>query len=332
MQYRWGFIEEGIFVECKPIVDDATSLDYAQESGNMFYRAKLNGTLDFRFEYDAILAKGYNYTHIVVLQYYDNDNNDWVECWRGRFTLTDCDVNCDTHTISVKPETIDNYTKILDHLADEYNLLKLNPTQKAMDINIRPCCQLYSMNDSKLVNAIGGITWEQSCASVSADNIADFKGTLQKETFVIACWFTANSWANFYNDGKPVFFIGTPVWDTPRVFELTATNIEVSPGITIRCAIYQDADETKFTISLFHPLLVHDSTTLCSASFERQEAGTPATYWYSTGSDQYCYVDNAIADWQKVYERWIINNDGDSITIAGLTHSLIDIPADDDYH
>ena len=121
-KYQWFFDESGVLTPCDPKFDGTTKLEYAPETGEMFYRAKLNGTLSFRFEFAAILAKGFGYTHVVVLQRY-NENDGWVEVWRGRFTLTDCTINYDTTTIEVTPDTIDRYTNILDELETEYNLV-----------------------------------------------------------------------------------------------------------------------------------------------------------------------------------------------------------------
>ena len=166
-KYKWSFDTEvgGVktLTECKPIIEDSTSLDFAKESNQQFYRAKLNGSLSFRFEYDYILNAGYNAVHIVVLQRYDEDLFDFVEVWRGSFTLTDCEVDVDTRTISVKPETNDRYRKILDHLQDEYNLLKINPTQQGVDMQIRPIIQVYCDGASKITNITSNGYYEMDC-------------------------------------------------------------------------------------------------------------------------------------------------------------------------
>ena len=166
-KYKWSFETEvgGVktLTECKPIIEDSTSLDFAKESNQQFYRAKLNGSLSFRFEYDYILNAGYNAVHIVVLQRYDEDLSDFVEVWRGSFTLTDCEVDVDTRTISVKPETNDRYRKILDHLQDEYNMLKINPTQQGVDMQIRPIIQVYCDGASKITNITSNGYYEMDC-------------------------------------------------------------------------------------------------------------------------------------------------------------------------
>ena len=173
MKYRWGFLESGVFTECKPIIEDDTALDFSQQSNEIFYRAKINGSLAFRFEFEDILAKGYNYEHVIVLQWYDAANDEWKECWKGRFCLTDCEIDFDTNTITVQPETQDRYTKILDHLEDEYNLLKINPTQQPVTMQIRPIVQLYSIGSGKVTNITSNGYYEQDVNTV-APQIYDY--------------------------------------------------------------------------------------------------------------------------------------------------------------
>lgn len=165
-RYKWSFDVSGVLTECKPIIEDGTSLDYGQQSGEVFYRAKLNGSLLFRFEFDYILNAGYNAEHIVVLQRYDSDTDDFVDVWRGKFTLTDCEIDFDTHTISVTPETVDRYTAILENIDKEYNIVKLAPQMRPVNILIRPCLQVYLAGESKVSNYIGGNYWETSCDSL----------------------------------------------------------------------------------------------------------------------------------------------------------------------
>lgn len=150
--YKWAFVESGNYVECQPKIEDKTALEFAKETNEQFYRAKLSGSLAFRFEYEDILAQGLNYTHTIALLRYDDDLADYNEIWRGSFVLTDCEIDVDTKTITVAPKTEDKYTAILEHLEDEYNLLALNPTQQACDIMIRPIVQVYSIGSEKITN------------------------------------------------------------------------------------------------------------------------------------------------------------------------------------
>lgn len=206
-RYRWGFeIEVGgvpTFQECNPLVEDSTSLDYSQQSNEMFYRAKLNGSITFRFsDFDYILNAGYNATHIVVLQHYVESDADWAEIWRGRFVLTDCTIDYDKHNIDVSPETMDRYTAVLDNLEKEYNLIKLSPNTEPVQIQIRPCLQVYLCGANSVSNYVGGNYWETSCDNLTAPADVEAQG-LQFEDSAYAAKIT---WKGGLLSGQTIIY------------------------------------------------------------------------------------------------------------------------------
>lgn len=307
MKYRWGFLDENDnFSECQPKVDDSTAIDFSQESGEMFYRGKINGSLAFRFEFDDILSKGFNYEHIVVLQWYDADNDEWKEVWKGRFALTDCEIDYDTKTITVQPTTLDRYTEILNHLEDEYNLVKLAAQQQSVGIQIRPLMQFYSLNDSKIVNLIGGNMWEASCDTTGASTIeTDYHFRMIQEN--LAFWLSFdNTVPNADLQNKTILMSGTPDYSgTPRVFDMTGQYWDGSSytTLTLRCQIVLYSDETQFALYWpsgggweVNPFVV--------AIFERDEAGT------SPAITQYSYLSDSNAQWDKIYFRMLLNAEG----------------------
>lgn len=323
MRYRWGFIDENEnFTECFPLVDDGAAIDYSQQTGEVFYRAKLNGGLTFRFEsFDDILAKGYNYEHRVELQWYDADNDTWGQVWRGRFALTDCEINYDLKTISVSPETLDRYTTILDKLEDEHNITKLAAKQQPVTIQIRPLCQFYALNDSKLVNYIGGNSWEASCDMTGASQIeTDYHFRQIQEN--LAFWLQFKSIAPIAElSGKTILVSGTPDYSgTPRVFDMTGRYWDGSAYVTLtlRCQIVLYTDETHF--ALFWPSGGGwEGTPFINAVFERDEAGTSPAITIDR------YLDDGNAQWDKIYCRMLLNVEGD--TYHG--EALYDLAADD---
>lgn len=331
-QYKWFFEENGVQTECKPIVADDLSLDYGKETNNQFYRAKLSGGVDFRFEFDDIISKGYNYTYILVCKSYDENLAAYDEIWRGKFTLTDCEINVDTKTLSVKPNTIDKYTTILEHLEDEYNFLKIKPTQQGVNVSIRPCFQIYNLNNSKLTNYIGGNIWEQSCSSVGYSDIANYGYNKIDEKFAIALWFRQET--SLYNNGKPILFIGTPDESSPlpRIFELTPVNFTMWPSKAVYGSMVLYSDETNFVISIadvITPGVYTNVENLCECSYERGEAGTEAAVTIFDTQGNIFKLNDAIPDWQSIYTRCIIQHDESTITIEGGTYNLTDLGAND---
>ena len=324
-KYRWGFetIENDnpIFTECFPIVEDGTSLDYAQQTNEVFYRAKLNGTITFRFDtFDYIIDAGYNAVHIVVLQRFDETEIDFVEVWRGKFTLTDCTINYDTHTIDVTPETIDRYTAVLDNLEKEYNLVKLKAQMKSVNFLIRPCVQLYPLNSDKISNYIGGNYWE-STANVSNyrecfDNLTlTPKGGQQLAVLI--------KWRSGSLAGKTVLYTGDISGNIPTALtgKVYSGNDWVEDIIWV-WSITFDSEENYMRIELNK-----DNVHECDIVFEYYGAGLPPieTWVNPTGN-----VEELTGDLTIFYVRTKVNSDlENSVTINGHIYSLTEIPEQD---
>lgn len=344
MKYRWGFVEGGVFTECKPVVEDDTSLDFSQQSGEVFYRAKLNGSLLFRFaEFDSILSKGYNYEHIVVLQYYDENAADWAECWRGRFALTDCEIDYDTQTISVQPETQDRYTKILDHLEDEYNLIKIKPTQKPVKMQIRPVVQLYSIGSSKITNITTNGYYEQDVRNAEPQiwdfMMHEYSGATGADAYYFAVPFETGSqypicmpkgacslWVTDSNNDDLFFFAEFPL-DGTHTIQTTVTNAQVYTydavsGVktlvaTINAECYYDpVDNHRDTYFRFY----YGGNTF-ELYYETKEVGAedPTEAHMPAG---YTFVK---ARANQYVSRILLNTDADSVTWNGVTVPTVDL-------
>lgn len=327
MKYRWGFLDENDnFTECEPKVDNATAIDYARESNEMFYRAKLNGSLSFRFEFNDIIAQGYNVEHRVVLQSFDNDLNDWREIWRGRFALTDCEIDYDTNTITVTPQTLDRYTNILEHLEDEYNLTKLAAKQQPVNILIRPCLQVYALNDSKLSNWIGNNAWEATCDAVGKDDIGNYHFVLNKERIAFMVQYN-----EYWTYGKQtVIYIGEPSYDydhvidgVHRAFYVTGNYYDTQYGEwrtkTLLAGLNQFTDESVFRLLLG----VGNPEEEITYTFARDEAGTACDVYIGGAS----VVDDSNAQWDKIYTRILLQTELAEWPLPGST--LYDIAPDD---
>ena len=320
MRYRWGFIENGAFEECQPIVEDKTSLDYSQQSGEVFYRAKLNGTLSFRLEFDAIVNAGYNVEHIVVLQYFDESQNDWTECWRGRFTLTDCEIDFDTNTISVQPETLDRYTEIEKHYEDEYNIVKIEPDMHQVYIGVRPCLQIYHRNDNKLTNIIDKQFWE-----VDSDEIFDqlhntyhFRRIGEFNVFYIKAQFP-----NFGAVAEGILIGERDGWN--NWFQITGYAVDPSDNQKKSVQLWCDpshpagSDETG-RFAIYSEESLH-STLYGTLEFEA--AGFVPTIFQAGTAEE---LDG---QWTQIYARLLFNSDQATISWGGETLTLYSFPAED---
>lgn len=322
MQYRWGFIENDVFVECSPIVDDDTALDYAQETGQIFYRAKINGSLAFRFDFDAILAKGYNYTHIIVLQWYDDSDDTWKEMWRGQFTLTDCEIDYDTNTISVQPTTLDRYTAILDALESEYNLVKLSAKLTPVNILIRPCTQIYLAGNTRISNYVGGNSWDAECEQAAP--IALYTGNwLQLRN---CAWFYLDYTSGQYAGKHAVYYARFVMPESPfdfyditmpvdgRVYNSDGTYVED----TLQCRLFDNmANKWEFYIT------DGGGNEVMTIYYDKaNDTAYDDNYW---NSHEGSMIENSYFRWDRFYGRTICQSELASVTIGGNTYDLYDI-------
>ena len=327
-RYRWGFETEvgGVptFEECFPLVEDGTSLDYSQQTNEIFYRAKLNGSITFRFsDFDYILQAGYNATHIIVLQHYVEADEDWREVWRGKFVLTDCTIDYETHTIDVSPETEDRYTKVLENLEKEYNLVKLKAKMNPVNILIRPCLQIYKYGSMKIANFIGGNSWDSGCdAPTSVDDLTD---TFKFEELRDCIWFTGvvksgvNAGKNVVYYGRFLFLGSDMVVPMDgRIYNSDGTYIEEEAAYN--CLIHHDNGH-KWLFSI-----QQDGTAdLAMACFYDDRSGSDNNESYTEGD----IFEDTYLCWDRVFGRTICNTTADDVTIGGSTYTLYAISAND---
>lgn len=326
MKYRWGFLDENDnFSECEPKVDDSTALDFAREGNEIFYRGKLNGSLSFRFEFDAIIALGYNYEHRIVLQWYDAQNDEWKNVWMGRFALTDCEIDFDTKTITVQPTPLDKYTKILDALENEYNLVKLETGTQPINILIRPCYQIYIAGNTRISNFVGGNSWDADCESAAPlaleliyyftplRNVAWF--TLTYKTGVYAGKY-AVYYARFNMSAEPSFttlsfpFDGR-VYNSDGTYTEDILQCQLELNISQKWEFYITDGNNNVVLRVYYNLL---DDNYGDNYFAYQEGNM---------------IEDSYFSWDRIYGRAICQSDLATVTIGGNTYNLNDFPTTD---
>lgn len=340
-KYRWGFLIQETpyitrFEECYPYVNNETALQYSKEANEQFYRAKLNSNLDFRFEYDYIIGAGYEAVHIVVLESYNESTAEYEEIWRGRFTLTDCTVNVDTRTITVTPDTIDNYTEVMAHIQDEYNMIKLKPKVQPIDILIRPCLQLYSINDSKLTNYIGESYWEADCNQIGSRTDLTDTYHFSKIAEMFAFYVYFKYWHNNESYDIKVVASGDPTtWEwmdwggtQRRIFYATGNIVDSDLiGNIVFPVSYVIYDNGDLAFSAWRPTDQPDylNDTIFRAEIAADEIGLPMTIYFTPDTWRY----DANAQLNYIYARCILQTELAQITLLDTTLDTYDIPTND---
>lgn len=155
----------------KPIYKDDLSIDFEQESGQKFFRKKLNGKLTFlRKDYELIMNAPFDTIYNIVIKKSNDLGKTWTNYWQGKFMRTDCVIDEFDKVLSVQPSIIDEYTDVLAGLEKEYNLIQLAPHTEHLLLTKRPLIQVYKKGDKYVSCFLSGSNWQQEVKQ-RVDNI-----------------------------------------------------------------------------------------------------------------------------------------------------------------
>lgn len=166
--YRFMLTISGTESRSYPIYGDDLTKEWTRQSGEKFFRETISGTLTFSGpDYDAIIVRPFGEKFGLRIEISQDGGTTWATYWTGEFTLTDCDVNEDDHTISVTPTPVDKYTAILEGIEKEFDIVKLTPAMEKVTLDKRPMLQVYRAGESVIGCYLGGMWWEQDCESIT---------------------------------------------------------------------------------------------------------------------------------------------------------------------
>lgn len=143
---------------------------YSKQSGEMFFRASLNNPLRYiGSEYSYIVGKSFDWEFSVEITYSTDNGATYSPYWSGKFKKEDCKVDMDTMVVEVTPSVQDAYTKILESIDKEFNLVNLEPRLQAIRAAKRAAWQLYIAGQPTIFTFVSGMYWEASCTSEDDD-------------------------------------------------------------------------------------------------------------------------------------------------------------------
>lgn len=182
-QYRFFLKIGSTRRQAYPIYGDDLSKNYSQESGQMFFRTKLEGKLKFtKADFDFIMSSAFDDTVYVDLEMYDSSSNTWSEYFKGRFMRTDCIIVPDDMMLEVSLTPDDFYESLLAGLEKEFNLIELAPEIQGVSITKRPAIQIYMTNTDTVTTFIGGTYFEQqSTGKYTNEDMERFHFSLQRK-------------------------------------------------------------------------------------------------------------------------------------------------------
>lgn len=154
-----------------PLYKADLAKDYEIEQNERFYRAKLNGKLQFVGpDFDRINNAAFECRFVLIISISWDAGQNWTEYWRGEFWKTDCKFDADNKTIEVSPAPVDDYTAVLAGMDKEYNLIDLKPEIEQITLTKRPMIQIYVPGESIISCFLSNMYWEQDCEVVSNEN------------------------------------------------------------------------------------------------------------------------------------------------------------------
>ena len=169
--YKFELSVNGVTRRAYPIYKDDLAIEYAKETGQEFYRAKLSGKLNFTAgDFAFIQQQPFDTQFDIVIYISTNGGQSWSQYWQGQFWKTDCEFNEDAQVAIVSPAVNDRYTKVLAGMEKEYNLIDLAPNIQEVKIDKRPMIQVYVPGQSVIGCFLAGMWWEQECSEVSSEN------------------------------------------------------------------------------------------------------------------------------------------------------------------
>lgn len=158
--YRFYIDILGVETEVSPLFPDATFKDWDIESGEVFFREKINQKLKFiNVDYDFINDSPFATKFNFRVSY--NPGVEIPNYYLGYFYKTDCDIDQDNRRILVDLTPADGYQEILDSLDIEFNLIELGPEAESITARKRPIIQIYIPGSSFVTNYYGGNVAEE---------------------------------------------------------------------------------------------------------------------------------------------------------------------------
>lgn len=206
-------VGSGTASQAYPLYGGDLAKVFEREGNQMFYRAKLNGSLSFVGpDFTTINTAAFDAKFSLKIYSSYDGGSTWSEYWRGKFYKTDCEFDEDSKSISVTPNADDDYEAVLAGLDKEYNLIDLAPACTPIKMDKRPMVQVYIPGDSVVACFLGGMWWEQECNEV--DEYETYQvGGVDYNTLQYKYQFALNK---FYTR---ITYIGTPSPALPSVLE-----------------------------------------------------------------------------------------------------------------
>jgi hypothetical protein len=147
-----------------PVYGNDLTKDFARETSQMYFRAKLSGKLKFvRDDFDLINDAAFTSRFGLTIEISYDRGGTWAEYWAGYFYKTDCEFNANDKQCIVTPSVDDDYNALIENLEKEVDIIAAAPAMTPVKLWKRPIIQVYVPGQDVVGCVMNGMYWEQTC-------------------------------------------------------------------------------------------------------------------------------------------------------------------------
>ncbi len=146
-----------------PVLEDNQVFEHEKEQDQVFLRKKLGGAAlmfcndDFNLINDAAFT-----TKFTIYKDELTSPGSYTTRFIGEFYKTDPDLfDEDRKQITVQPEPLDAYKKVIEGMDREFDLIDLAPPTVELDYQLQPLFQVYRQGSNVVTNILSGNFFEQ---------------------------------------------------------------------------------------------------------------------------------------------------------------------------
>ena len=168
----------------RAVYGEKCGIKYAMNDGTRYYKPSWDGTIRLIGDDYAWVMEGAGTATRFGTRYeidvkWRQDLGAWQQLITLQFVLTDCEIDADSETVTVKPSVKTPYQDVEDGLSREFNLVKLNPAMQPIYCRARPYIQLYYPGSDTVTNIQGSQSWDVEATATTGINIVNtYKFTL----------------------------------------------------------------------------------------------------------------------------------------------------------
>lgn len=169
--YKWTWHTNGNpETDFVPIYSDNLTKSFRKGDNLMFFRTAIEGEIKVCNDlFDTFEALPLGVRVYVTLYQSTNAGATWKPYQLCYFDKTDCTWNYDDKICTIRLQSEDAYTGIIDKKDIEYNLIDLKPATQAVTYKRRHALQFYQRGSDFFGMCIGNNYWETPCAPIDME-------------------------------------------------------------------------------------------------------------------------------------------------------------------